>query len=206
MRGRCVNITAVESLVGRAKALRDEMKQAREEGNHTRTAEIARSGHGVAEQARALGDICNKRGEISDKLRKIAEELVERKTEKTGTTEKIEIQFRGLNDGRVNQSLQVTWNIKSPVMKILHTAVHYDYTSHPGTLGKDVTPEQAGYPMLTTEFAAGNFTVPRTFQAQILPDKEGTLYLRAHALINGRNYWTEERKAEIKPQVIGTSG
>ena len=206
LRGRCVNITAVESLVERAKALRDEMKQAREEGNHTRTAEIARSGHGVAEQARALGDICNKRGEISDKLRKIAEELVERKTEKTGTTEKIEIQFRGLNDGRVNQSLQVTWNIKSPVMKILHTAVHYDYTSHPGTLGKDVTPEQAGYPMLTTEFAAGNFTVPRTFQAQILPDKEGTLHLRAHTLINGGNYWTEERKAEIKPQARGTSG
>lgn len=201
LRGRCVNITAVESLVERAKVLRDEVKQAREEGNYTRAAEIAREGHDVAEQARALGDVCVKRGEISEKLRKIAEERVERKMEKTEMVEKIEIQFRAPSDGRVNRSLQVTWNIKSPVMKILHTAVHYDYTSHPGILGKDVTPEQAGYPMLTTEFASGNFTIPRTFQAQILPDKEGMLYMRAHAIVDGKNYWTEERTVEIKSRI-----
>ncbi len=198
LRGRCVNITAVESLAERAKALRDQLKVARDQGNLTNAAKIAREGHDVAEQARALGDVCAKRGDISEKLRKIAEKRVERTAEKT---EKIEIQFRAPSDGRVNRSLQVTWNIKSPVMKILHTAVHYDYTSHSGMLGKDVTPEQAGYPMLTTEFASGNFTIPRTFQGQILPDKEGMLYLRAHAIVDGKNYWTEEKTVEIKSRV-----
>ncbi len=202
LRRRCVNITAVESLVERAKTLRDQLKEAREQGNLTNAAEIARGGHDVAELARALGDVCDKRGEISDKLRKIADERVKRNVmEKTEVAEKIEIQFRAPSDGRVNRSLQVTWNIKSPLMKILHTAVHYDYASHPGILGKDVTPEQAGYPTLTTEFASGNFTVPRAFQAQILPDKEGMLYLRAHAIVDGKHYWTEERTAEIKSRI-----
>lgn len=226
LRQKCMNITSLEALVEKAKSLRDDVKAARSEGNHTRAAGLAREAHGIAEQARSLGDICAKRREIPEKLHKIAEKQAERaekirekmmekpdrqmretekaenRTEKAERimVERIDIDVIGL-PGRTapNETLRVTWRVKSSSrMQATHTAVHYDYSSHPGTLGSDAGPAASGYPFLTPEFASGNFTVSNTFVGSIAPDREGTLYMRAHTVINGKNYWTEEKQVEVR--------
>lgn len=90
----------------------------------------------------------------------------------------------------------ITWTVSGPVETIQHTAVHYDYVSHPGTLGEDVGPP-GGYAYLTTEFASGSFNIPNTFSVNITPTETGILYFRAHAIANGKNYWTDERSIYV---------
>ncbi len=200
-RQRCTNITAIEALVEKAKSLKEAMETAKQEGNYTKAAEIAREAHDIAEQARALGNLCEKRGEISEKLQKIAEEQVERAEKLREKIEKkFEVDFVNLpSSAAVNQSFSISWKVQSfTTTQITHTAVHYDYASHPGEFGFDIGPAQSGYPLLTQEYKSGSFNIPDTFTASITGDKEGVLYLRAHAIIGGKNYWAEEKELEIR--------
>lgn len=103
------------------------------------------------------------------------------------------------------QPLEVVWQVSPPeAKKIPHTAFHYDTVSHPGDFGTDVTADAASYKELTGEFAKGEFLVPRAFRAKLTPNV-GTLYVRAHALIDGMNYWTAEELVEVvaEPSAIG---
>lgn len=104
--------------------------------------------------------------------------------------------------------LQLTWQVNlDEAKKIGHTAVHYDTVSHPGEFGTDVTPDAAGYKNLTPDFAKGEFLVPRAFSATVTPPA-GTLYLRAHAIVDGANYWTAEEQVAVAadPASLGEGG
>ncbi len=98
-----------------------------------------------------------------------------------------------------NEMINIFWEIRSELpLTAIHTAVHYDTESHPGTLTSEDGPENSGYPRLTEEYASGEFFVPEEFTAGfIVPDGAGRVYLRAHTIIEDRNYWTEERIIEI---------
>ena len=101
--------------------------------------------------------------------------------------------------GRTNRKLNVTWRVSSPIRKTInHTAVHFGYTSRPGELGLNIAPPNAGYPGLTPTHAKKRSEIPATFSDKIIPDKVGTLYLRAHAIIDGGHYWGDETSIEIK--------
>ncbi|MCH7883102.1 hypothetical protein IIA95_01650 [Patescibacteria group bacterium] len=101
--------------------------------------------------------------------------------------------------GRTNRKLNVTWRVSSPLRKTInHTAVHFGYTSRPGELGLNIAPPNAGYPGLTPTHAKKRSEIPATFSDKIVPDKVGTLYLRAHAIIDGGHYWGDETSIEIK--------
>ncbi len=92
----------------------------------------------------------------------------------------------------------ISWEITGVSGNISHTAVHYDIASHSGTFGTEVTPQGSGYASLTAEFANGEFTVPRAFTAGIqAPSTSGKFYYRAHAIINGSNYWTSESSITV---------
>jgi hypothetical protein len=83
------------------------------------------------------------------------------------------------------QSFMVSWRVNSPGQKTInHTAVHYgpDSKSEPLTL--------TSYPMLTT---VQKGTIPADFSANITISKTGTIYFRAHAIIDGTNYWSDEK-------------
>lgn len=109
----------------------------------------------------------------------------------------------------VGQDIKVSWNV-SGGDKATHSAVHYGFESKPGTFTLDVGPAGAGYPSLTTEFASGEFALPKDFEAVFKADKAGKLYFRAHAIIGGMNYWTEEKSIEVKGvpgvEIIGIPG
>jgi hypothetical protein len=98
--------------------------------------------------------------------------------------------------GTIARSMTFTWRVEGDG-SATHTAIHYDFTSHSGDLGTEDGPSAAGYPELTTEFASGNFPLPDDFSTQITPMRSGALYLRAHAIIDGKNYWTEETTISI---------
>ena len=103
-----------------------------------------------------------------------------------------------------NESLAVRWKIDSEgPLTALHTAIHYDITSRPGTFTTEVGPQDSGYITLTKEYASGEFSVPDEFSAQFsIPRGIDNMYLRAHAIIDGKNYWTDETVVNVENVVI----
>ncbi len=100
------------------------------------------------------------------------------------------------------QEYDVSWRVlSSEPMGIEHTAVHYGYVSVPGVLGTDVLPANSGYALLT---APQSGAIPNSFSDKIIAEQAGTLYLRPHAIIDGRNYWGNE--AAITANPVETKG
>jgi|GEM_PF-1208877 len=94
----------------------------------------------------------------------------------------------------------ITWAVGGGNENTAHTAIHYDYKSHPGKFGTNVTVKASGYEKLTPDYANGSYNVPRTFNSKIQLIQTGVLYYRAHTLIGDKNYWTEERNITISPK------
>ncbi len=93
-----------------------------------------------------------------------------------------------------NSYAAVKWTVTVPERgTVSHTTIHYDTSSHAGSLGLATTPALAGYASLLADYASGTFAVPASFTGNLLaPATAGTLYLRAHATIDGKHYWTDE--------------
>jgi len=93
------------------------------------------------------------------------------------------------------QAVVFSWRVNAPAdSQITHTAIHYSTESQPGIFRLDVTPPNSGYSELTTEYASGNFN-EGIFQTTLTVTE--TTYFRAHSIIDGDNYWTEEFMIEI---------
>jgi hypothetical protein len=103
------------------------------------------------------------------------------------------------------KSFDVMWRVNSPSVKTIpHTAVHYgpESKSEPLTL--------TSYPTLTQ---VQNGTIPANFSAKIIINATGITYFRAHAIVDGVNYWSQERTINIsgsgssaKPTATPTPG
>lgn len=95
-----------------------------------------------------------------------------------------------------NEKFIAEWAVNSDEPKfVAHTAVHYGYESRDVTA--DTTSQAAGYEFFTPEFASGEYPIPNIFATAMELPKEGTVYMRAHAIIDGKNYWTQEKKIII---------
>ncbi|OGG21755.1 hypothetical protein A3B48_03595 [Candidatus Gottesmanbacteria bacterium RIFCSPLOWO2_01_FULL_40_10] len=90
-----------------------------------------------------------------------------------------------------------TWRVDGLPTTINHTSVHYGAESTAGDLGKDVAPEDTNYTDLVNDFAKGNFNIPLQFVGNTAIARTGTYYFRAHAIINGQHYWTEEKTLTV---------
>lgn len=95
----------------------------------------------------------------------------------------------------------VDWKIDAAEQTLgSETAVRWDFTSHPGTIGLDVTPEKSNYPNSTQAYAAGNFVIPGTFEDNIRTistDAGKILYMRIVVTVAGKNYWSDEIAVSI---------
>jgi hypothetical protein len=93
------------------------------------------------------------------------------------------------------KSFDVIWRVNSPDEKTIpHTAVHYGPQSEaePLTL--------TSYPNLTPP---QNGMIPANFSAKIIINSTGITYFRAHAIIDGVNYWSPEKNITVfAPAVI----
>ncbi|MEM4282128.1 MAG: cupredoxin domain-containing protein [Candidatus Woesearchaeota archaeon] len=100
---------------------------------------------------------------------------------------------------KVGEPFQISWKIDGPKRTITHTAVHYDYSSHPGVFGTEIGPAESGYRFITQKYASGSFDIPGTFTTTITPTTTGTLYFRVHTIIDDKHYWTDEQQLVVEP-------
>lgn len=98
-----------------------------------------------------------------------------------------------------SKTARILWEIAGPDKTISHTAIYYDYASHSGDLSKSTTAFLAGYKQFTSDYANNEEDIPKDFDANLAMDKVGTLYYRAHAIIDGKHYWTDEKSIKIVP-------
>ena len=91
--------------------------------------------------------------------------------------------------------IRVSWKIESEKpLTATHTAIHYDVASYPGVFTTEIGPQASGYPSLTKEYASGEFPVPDEFLTSFnIPEGADRVYFRAHTIIEGNNYWTDEK-------------
>lgn len=94
----------------------------------------------------------------------------------------------------------ITWAVGGGDGKTQHTAIYYDYISHPGKFGTNVTQKSGGYAKLTPDYANGSYDLPNIFSAKIQLIQTGTLYYRAHVILDNKDYWTNERNLTISPR------
>lgn len=94
---------------------------------------------------------------------------------------------------RIGVPTSFAWEVRASVgATATHTAVHWGTNSTSGELGTEVAPGAAGYPNLLPDYQQGSFALPRTFSGAITFPSAGTVYYRAHAIIDGKNYWSPE--------------
>jgi cytochrome c oxidase subunit II len=103
-------------------------------------------------------------------------------------------------------SASVTWRVDTnAVGTVPHTAVHYDTSSHPGVLGLSDGPAASGYPGMTTQFSSVTSAIPGTFTDAITaPSGASMIFLRAHVIVDGQNYWTDEVSIPVEKAGSGT--
>lgn len=100
-----------------------------------------------------------------------------------------------------------TWRLDGPPATISHTAVYFGQVSNPGDLGLDVAPENTKYTEFSKEFDQGEFGIPLVFVGNSPMSELGEYFFRVQALINGKNYWSQEQtltviKGEYKAVII----
>lgn len=96
-------------------------------------------------------------------------------------------------------TISFTWKIDGPKNTIKTTTVYYGTTSTPGKLGKDILPLQTKYSEYLKEFINGVYEIPLVFVGNNVVDKPGTYYARAYAVIDDKNYWSEEKTFSVNP-------
>jgi hypothetical protein len=102
--------------------------------------------------------------------------------------------------GIVDSSLTINWQVVGEQKTISQTAVYYDYVSHTGNFGQNVSPLLSGYLKFTDADNQGEIKVPGSFSAKVLPSQPGILYYRAMAKIDDKYYWTPEYTIAISAQ------
>lgn len=101
---------------------------------------------------------------------------------------------------QAKQPVNVRWNVASSKQaQTPHTSVHFGYTSVPSN------PTVAAY-AYSTEYLTG--TVPSDFSANMTPEFGGIVYYRAHVVVDGVSYWTNEATVlvSVPVEVQGISG
>lgn len=100
-----------------------------------------------------------------------------------------------------------TWRVDGTPVTINHTAVYFGLVSNPGELGPDVKPQDTKYTENVKDFDKGEYNIPLQFVGNSKVSTQGEYFFRVNALVNGKNYWSEEntftvKKAEYKVVLI----
>jgi len=93
-----------------------------------------------------------------------------------------------------------TWEIKAlEPATVMHTAIHYGAVQHAGEFATTTGPKLAGYPSMTKDFDGKESQIPGTFTVKITPTRKeiGSLFMRAHVVIAGKNFWSPEVEVKV---------
>lgn len=91
-----------------------------------------------------------------------------------------------------------TWRVDGTPATINHTAVYFGLVSNSGELGAEVKPEDTKYTDFVKDFDKGEFGIPLQFVGNSSIKTQGEYFFRVHALVKGKNYWSEENTLTVK--------
>lgn len=98
----------------------------------------------------------------------------------------------------VGDTATFTWSAYGPSTTIHTSAIYYGTTSNPGDLTKSATGDNTSYTGVVKDFFQGDYRLPIQFIANTKLTIPGTYYYRAYAIIDGKNYWTDEHSFIVK--------
>ena len=79
--------------------------------------------------------------------------------------------------------VELKWRVAGPSTTTTHTAIHYGYSS----VLTDPTPAKYAF---KTQIKSG--PLPADFSDVVTFAQPGTVYYRAHVIVEGKHYWTDE--------------
>jgi hypothetical protein len=94
-----------------------------------------------------------------------------------------------------------TWKVEGVPTVINTTSIYYGLDSSPGILDSSIIPSATKYTENTKEFVSGKYNIPLQFVGNIKINTPGTYYFRGYAVIDGKNYWTDEGTFKVVPVV-----
>lgn len=96
-------------------------------------------------------------------------------------------------------SVSFTWSVGGGSTIIHKSAVYFGTTGTKGILAKDIAPMETNYTEVLKDFINGDYTIPMRFVGSTAVTKAATYYARAYALIDGKNYWSDEHTFKVNP-------
>ena len=100
---------------------------------------------------------------------------------------------------RASVPVSFVWEVRAPVgSTATHTAIHWDAVSHSEAFGTDATPAASGYPNFLPDYATGSFALPRSFTGIVTFSAAGMYSYRAHAIVDGKHYWSPEYSVVVQ--------
>jgi len=103
----------------------------------------------------------------------------------------------------LSQPANIDWSISAPAdLTTPFTTIYYAAESSPSALTAKDSPRAVGYANHLTDYTQGEFVLPDSFSARLLPVVDYlpvTLYFRAYTRINGSHYWTDEYQLTVTP-------
>lgn len=86
-----------------------------------------------------------------------------------------------------------TWVIDGPSKTIHKSAAYFGTISTQGNLTKDVAPAETNYTGISKDFIQGDYLIPIRFVGNAKVAVSGKYFVRAYALIDNNNYWSDEK-------------
>lgn len=99
----------------------------------------------------------------------------------------------------IGKAIEVKWHVGGSGTTS-HTAVHYS-TKSKASIAEPTTQDYQGF---QPKDANAGASLPGDFSAVIQFDEPITIYVRAHAVVNGENVWTEEKSVKIVTKMAST--
>ncbi|OGG02723.1 hypothetical protein A2W14_02220 [Candidatus Gottesmanbacteria bacterium RBG_16_37_8] len=99
---------------------------------------------------------------------------------------------------KLNDNSTFTWEITGPATTIGYTVIVGSKESKSGMLDETVGLEKTPYKVLVKDFTNGTYQIPLTYVGNAVMPEYGIFYVRALALINDKNLWSDEKTVSVE--------
>lgn len=99
---------------------------------------------------------------------------------------------------KLNDNSAFTWEITGPQAITGFTAIVGAKESKSGKLDETIDLTKTPYKVLVKDFTNGVYTIPLRYVGNAIMPEYGTYYIRALAIINGKNIWSDEYTLSVQ--------
>lgn len=99
---------------------------------------------------------------------------------------------------KYSENSTFTWELSGPKTNTSFTTIVGAKESKPGKLDESIELSKTPYIILIKDFTNGLYSIPLRFTGNTTMPEIGTFYIRAYAIINGKNIWSDEYTLTIQ--------